>query len=141
MLRLEDMIRTLRESHLMRWARMSIRARWVLPFCLAISSRFVLRIQLPLASVVSISLRTCSCQGKSGIPIISHNCFTSSSLLLPLIGIDWMRGLVAPRSTLDRLAGIGLILDWFGCERTVLVDYRLCRREEARKNRGGTHAI
>ena len=48
-----------------------------------------------------------------------------------------MRGLVAPRSTLDRLAGIGLILDWFGCERTVLVDYRLCRREEGRKYRGG----
>lgn len=120
---------------------MSIRARCVLPFCLAISSRFVLRIQLPLASTVSMSLRTCSCHGNKGMPIISHNCFTSSSLDLPLIGIDWMRGLVAPRSTLDRLAGIGSILDWFGCERTVLVDYRLCRREEGRKNRGGTHAI
>jgi hypothetical protein len=83
-----------------------------------------------LLSTVSISFSTCSCHGNKGIPIISHSCFTSSSLVLPLIGIDWMRGLVAPRKALDRLAGIGLVLDWFGCKRTVLVDYRLCRREE-----------
>ena len=45
----------------------SMRAKWVLPFCRAIRSKFVLRIHWPDLSMASMSFRTYSCHGRSGI--------------------------------------------------------------------------
>jgi hypothetical protein len=53
--------------------------------------------------------------------MISQRSFTSWSLFAPFKGIEASLGLVAPRSGLDRLGGIGLILDWSGGKWTVFV--------------------
>ena len=101
---LEDMIRMFLLSHLIRCASISIRAKCVFPFCRAIRSRFVLRIQSPDLLTVSISLRTCSCHGSNGISMIVHKSLTSCNLFSPFAGGLNKRGFVAPRSFLLRAA-------------------------------------
>ena len=71
-------MRTFLESKRYKCAKINIRAKCVLPDCLATRRRLDLRMKFPSSSSESMSRKTHSCHGRSGIPISIASCETSS---------------------------------------------------------------
>ena len=133
--RLDDMATIF--SPLIRPQMIRIDARWVFPFCLAISRRFDFLMNIPSSSTVIMSLRTHFCHGISGIPICTASSSISDESDVPVRVGEWSLGSIAPSSLgLTRLRSVVILFDLT----EVVIDNCACLtpwRDNFGKDRGG----